>query len=329
MNFLIIQTAFIGDAILATSTVETIARDVPGSVIDVLVRKGNEKLLSNNPHVRRVLVWDKTQDKYKHLLRLTKKVRLRKYDAVINLQRFAATGLITAWSGAEYKIGFEANPMSSRFTHKYPHIMDKGLHEIERNAVLLGEFTDKAPAKPKLYLEDKHYEKVAKYKAHKYICVAPTSVWFTKQFPASQWINFINEVPLDYKVLILGGPDDRDACGDICAATTRPEVYNLAGRKSLLASAALMKGAVMNYVNDSAPQHLCSAVDAPVTTLFCSTIPEFGFGPLSTNSHIIQTKEKLTCRPCGLHGHKACPEDHFKCGRKIPMTELLDVLPKA
>ena len=28
---------------------------------------------------------------------------------------------------------------------------------------------------------------------------------------------------------------------------------------------------------------------------------------------IIETKHTLSCRPCGLHGKKECPEKHFKC----------------
>jgi heptosyltransferase-2 len=55
-------------------------------------------------------------------------------------------------------------------------------------------------------------------------------------------------------------------------------------------------------------------MNAPVTAFFCSTIPDFGFGPLSDDATILQTKENLSCRPCGLHGHKECPEGHFKCG---------------
>jgi len=73
----------------------------------------------------------------------------------------------------------------------------------------------------------------------------------------------------------------------------------------------------MNYVNDSGPLHLASATNAPVTAFFCSTIPAFGFGPLSANSIIVETHEKLTCRPCGLHGKTACPEGHFLCAKSI------------
>jgi len=95
---------------------------------------------------------------------------------------------------------------------------------------------------------------------------------------------------------------------------------------SFLQSAALMKNAVMSYVNDSAPMHFASAMNAPVTAVYCSTIPGFGYGPLSDDSHIIETIESLSCRPCGLHGHQTCPEKHFKCARSIQTEQLLNSL---
>ena len=55
-----------------------------------------------------------------------------------------------------------------------------------------------------------------------------------------------------------------------------------------------MKDAKMNYVNDSAPMHIASAVNAPVTAVFCSTVPEFGFGPLSDVSIIVRKRKSYT-----------------------------------
>ena len=85
----------------------------------------------------------------------------------------------------------------------------------------------------------------------------------------------------------------------------------MAGRLSFLESAALMKNAEMNYVNDSAPLHMASAMDAPVTAMFCSTVPYFGFTPLSADSIVLETWKQLDCRPCGLHGKKVCPKGTF------------------
>ena len=44
------------------------------------------------------------------------------------------------------------------------------------------------------------------------------------------------------------------------------------------------------------------------------------------NSHIIEIPESLYCRPCGLHGYKACPQSHFLCAHKIQDAQLLAVL---
>ena len=93
-------------------------------------------------------------------------------------------------------------------------------------------------------------------------------------------------------------------------------VINLAGKLSLMQSAALIKNAKRNFVNDSGPLHLASAMNAPVSDFFCSTTPLFGFGPLSDDSEIIEV-ENLSCRPCGLHGHKECPMGNFRCGNEL------------
>ena len=101
---------------------------------------------------------------------------------------------------------------------------------------------------------------------------------------------------------------------------------NLAGKMSFLQTASLMKDASMNFVNDSAPLHIASAMNAPVTAIFCSTIPEFGFGPLSGDAFVIQTNKKLECKPCGLHGLNHCPKKHFDCAMTIDKNELLKLI---
>ena len=57
-KILIIQTAFLGDVILATPVVSELNRLYPTSEIDVLVRKGNESLLANNLKINSVYTFD-------------------------------------------------------------------------------------------------------------------------------------------------------------------------------------------------------------------------------------------------------------------------------
>ena len=328
-SILIIQTAFIGDVILATGLIEKLSRQFPEAAIDFLLRKGNESLLKNHPMLREVHIWNKKGGKYRNLFRLIKVVRSRQYDLVVNLQRFANSGLITARSGAKTKIGFDKNPFSWAFTQKIPHQIEEGVHEIIRNHELIKALTDNEPGKPKLYPSESDFDQVKHLQSKPYLCMAPASVWFTKQYPKAKWIELIKALPFDGNIYLLGAPSDGELCEDIVAQSGSDKVTNLCGQLNLLQSAALMQKAIVNYVNDSAPMHLASAMNANTCAIFCSTVPEFGFGPLSDFSRVVEVKEQLDCRPCGLHGFKACPQKHFKCGYDIDTAKLVQVYQEA
>jgi lipopolysaccharide heptosyltransferase II len=325
-SFLVIQTAFIGDVILATGLIEKLHQHYPDASIDFLLRKGNEGLLTSHPLLRTVLIWDKKESKISNLFRIISRVRSNQYDVVVNVHRFASSGFITAFSGSKLKIGFDKNPVSFAFTKKIKHQIGS-LHEVQRNHQLIEEITDANYAKPKLYPSEKDLDKVKSRQGEPYLCVAPTSVWFTKQFPAEKWIEFLKSIrDQGKKIYLLGAPSDHSTCESVRLASANENVINVAGKLSFLESAALMKNAEMNFVNDSAPMHIASAMNAPVTAIFCSTVPSFGFGPLSDRSVIIETKVQLDCRPCGLHGFKVCPKGHFKCACSISNEELVSSL---
>ena len=323
-SVLIIQTAFIGDVILATALVESLHEKFPAASIDFVVRNGNEELLVDHPVIRNLFVLDK-RHKYKSLLSLVKAFRKNHYEYVINVQRFATTGLMTILAGSRNTIGFDKNPLSMFFSKRVPHVIGE-LHEVERNQRLLEAFNITARSKPRLFPSRKQFEKVQEFKTGVYITVSPASVWFTKQWPVEKWIEFLEGVDSKWRIFLLGAADDVACCKTILDGIPEKNVLNLAGKLSLLESAALMKDAHMNFVNDSAPMHLASAMNAPVTAVYCSTLPSFGFGPLSDAAFVVETTESLECRPCGLHGLRNCPQGHFKCARTISPEQLLRVL---
>lgn len=327
-KFLVIQTAFIGDVVLATALVEKLRLHFPDAKIDFLLRKGNESLLINNPKINEVIIWDKKKSKWKNLFKIIKQVRKTKYDKAINLQRYFSTGLITAFSGAKETIGFDKNPLGFLFTKKVKHQFDvvPPKHEVERNNDLIAHFTDSDFSKPALYPSAADVEGIKKYTGNSYVTMTPSSVWFTKKYPIEKWADLIDQFDSSLKIYLLGGKDNVMECEMLVSKTNNKNIEILAGKLSFLGSAALMKGAVMNYTNDSAPLHFASAMNAPVTAIFCSTVPAFGYTPLSDVSFIVETKEQLDCRPCGLHGYKQCPLGHFKCAYGIKTEQLLETL---
>ena len=318
-KILVIQTAFIGDVILATGVIETLHAKYPEAKIDFLVRKGNHSLLQGHPFINRVLIWDKKK-KWSSLWTVIHAVRRWKYDAVFNLQRFTSSGLITAFSKAPIRVGFRKNPLSFLFTKRVQHLLD-GAHEVERNHELIRPYVGSERQMPKLYPSEKDFLLLGGYTDKPFITISPASVWETKKAPESLWLELIS-LAKEYTVYLLGGPQDEELCERIKNNTSHHNIQVLAGKLTLLQSAVLMKSAARNFVNDSGPLHLCSAMNAKVTAVFCSTIPAFGFGPLSEDSVVVETEEKLTCRPCGLHGLKACPKGHFLCGKSIAAKTL-------
>jgi ADP-heptose:LPS heptosyltransferase len=312
-KILIIQTAFLGDVILATPLIESLSSKFPSAHIDFLLKKGNESLLNCHPKIQRVLIFDKSK-KRKSLLQLIKKIRKEKYDLVLNLHRFASSGLITILSGAMETRGFSKNPFSFFYTQRYAHSIANGKHEVDRNLSLIADLVENPQRRPQLYPSQSDLDFVSQWKNEAYFCLAPASVWFTKQAPQIVWQFVLEKFDKEsVQFYLLGGPADHELCEGIKVLSQRNNVHNLAGKLSLMQSAALMKDAKRNFVNDSGPLHIASAGNAPVSAFFCSTTPEFGFGPLSDDSNVIEVKN-LDCKPCGLHGHKACPKGHFKCG---------------
>ncbi|WKN41950.1 glycosyltransferase family 9 protein [Tunicatimonas pelagia] len=331
---LLIQTAYIGDVILMTPLIENLRKIVPTTQIDVLINHDTASVLAGHPHINELLLWNKRERKKRNLLRLLQKIRENNYDAVLNCHRYFSTRLLTALSGAKCKVGFNHGSLARWLDIQVSHQIPGDQHEVDRNLGLLSALlpdTEKSQLErqPKLYLSIGDQEQVLPYQAEAYLCIAPTSVWFTKQFPAEKWIELIDNLPFEGKIYLLGAPTDYESCEIIRQKSKRDTVENLAGKLSLLQSAALMAKAVLNYVNDSAPLHLASAMNAPVCAIFCSTVPEFGFTPLSDFSEVVDVSSSLSCRPCGIHGHGACPQKHFRCAYDIRVHRLVEVFQKA
>ncbi len=325
-KILIIQTASIGDVILVTPLLEKLHAFYPEARLDILIKRGNESLFEGHPFLHKVYIWDKKQRKYRNWYSILAQVQNEKYDLLVNVQRFFSMSLFAVFSKARQTVGFSKSPLSLFFTKRFPHHIGKRkgvfMHEVERNLSLIQYLTDSSSLSPRLYPTVAQYAKVSHLKTRQYICIAPASLWFTKQFPKEKWIEWVNRLDSDLYVYYLGGNADIALCNEIIEQTRVRNSLNLSGKLSLLESAALMRDAVMNFVNDSSPMHLASSVNAKTTAIFCSTVPEFGFGPLSDESIIVQINENLKCRPCGLHGYKQCPQKHFKCALSIRTDEI-------
>jgi hypothetical protein len=151
---------------------------------------------------------------------------------------------------------------------------------------------------------------------------------------------------LDHPVILLGGPEDAAAGGEL-AAIDPIKIYNSCGRFTLNESADLVRRAKMVVTHDTGLMHIAAAFKKPIISVWGNTVPEFGMYPYFGRNFLgrvagepgmgvgedaagetglpaseagagrrpfeVMEIKGLSCRPCSKIGYKKCPKGHFKC----------------
>ena len=339
-NILIIQTAFLGDVILATPLVKAIKKAFPDCFLSFLLIPQTKEVLAHNPYVDEVIVYDKKREEkgISSFFALVKKIKNKNFDLAFVPHRSLRSALLAYLSRVSVRIGFDRSSGSFLFTQKIKYVSN--IHEIERNLSLLFEsihsgkepnfdLSEKLPAvfpsKQDFYFAEKLLEDEKIGEKDKIVGIAPGSVWATKRWLPERFAEVVDLLMKkeNIKVVLFGGKEDDSLCQKIAGLTKKKPIV-AAGRTNILQSAALISKCELLLSNDSAPVHLGVAMKRPVIAIFGSTIPEFGFGPYAKNNVILQ--KKLYCRPCGIHGKRKCPEKHFRCMKEITTEEVLDAI---
>ncbi|MBI5464580.1 MAG: lipopolysaccharide heptosyltransferase II [Ignavibacteriales bacterium] len=334
-RFLVIQTAFIGDVILTLPMIQELKRHVPSAHIDLIVIPRSADLLRNHPSIREVIQFDKQKsDKgVFRLWRIAQMLRSKKYDAALIPHRSMRSAALAFLAGVPMRVGFDVSV--SRFAYTHVVRYDKLKHEADRNAALLAPFGINLQTKvlPTLHPTNSDVEAVnlvvKKFgwdSTANVIAVAPGTVWNTKRWPKEKFIELVRLLlTKGLRIVMVGGAEDVELCGQIVQASESESVRAVAGQLGLLESAALIQQCSVVISNDSAPMHMAMAMRTPVVAIFGATVPEFGFSPYGVKDVVIETKG-LACRPCSMHGGKACPIGTFECMEKISPAEVCEAV---
>lgn len=319
-KFLIVQTAFPGDAILTLPLIQYIKKKHPDSLIDVIAIPSTESIFNNSPYVNDVIILEK-RNKHKSLFNLIKfarQLRKKKYSTLISPHRSFRSSLLVLFSGIKDSKGFDKASLS--FVYKRLIKYNPDIHEVKRNLSLFEENISNWKILPEVDLKKPFSEYLSsfieQFSDKKFIAIAPGSVWETKKYPEENFLKIAEFlISKNYNVVFIGGSADEDLCSGL-AKKAGEKAISVAGKLNFCESVELFKHCRLVISNDSAPTHLALAANVNVLTIYCSTIPEFGFYPYSEKSRFI-SDNSLSCKPCGIHGHKVCPEQHFKCGHNL------------
>jgi heptosyltransferase-2 len=316
MRTLIVQTSFLGDVVLTTPL---IARAAADGEVDVVCIPASAPLLANNPGVRELIVYDKrgADSGVIGFARLAARLRRAKYDRVLLAQGSSRSGALALATGAKQRVGFDTSAGRMFYTTRVPYVENE--HHALR-LLRLGGAQDAAAPGPSLFPGERERASVDEILAGSsgpWIAVAPGSVWATKRWPG--YGALIDALRKRGTVVVIGAAADR---AHVPAAIAAPGVVDATGKLSLLGSAELIRRCSVLVTNDSAPQHLASAMNTPTVTIFGPTVPQFGFGPLADRSTTVGL-DGLACRPCDRHGPVACPLGHWKCMRDVGVDRVL------
>lgn len=319
---LVIQTSFLGDVILTTPLIAELAKRGP---VDVIATPLGATALANNPDIRTIIRYDKrgTYGSAQGLWHTVKEIRSRRpYEAAYLTQGSFRSGVLAMLTGAKQRIGFASSTGRVLYSTQIAYRPDR--HHAERLwSLAMSECADpptRDQIRPRLYPSDDDRRRIDSLllrhgsASDPFVALAPGSAWGTKRWP--YYVELATRLADDYRIAIIGSNADSEIASQITAAVPDGRVLNGAGTLPLLASAELIGRAQAIVTNDSAPQHLASAMGTPTLSIFGPTVPEFGFGPLAERK-VIAGHEGLSCRPCHRHGPQRCPLGHWRCMREL------------
>lgn len=329
-NILFIQTAFIGDAILSLPAIQQLHKIFPGCKISVLCIPSTKEIFAASDFVNEVIVFDK-KDKHKSLLStywFAKELSKKNFTRLYSLHRSFRTSLLTLATGIKETFGFDNSDLKHAYRNLIKYFPDK--HEVQRNLDLIGfnYYNTNWKIKPEICPSDDVKNRISEFvEANNlkkgFIAIAPGSVWFTKRYPEKYFEKIISHfTSKNSTVVLIGGKNDSDLCKRL--QINEKDLINTSNKFNLIESIELLKFAKLLISNDSAPTHMGMCADIKVLTIYCSTIPKFGFYPYNTKSKYLSFDE-LDCKPCGIHGHQKCPVKSFDCAEKLYPEKIIQV----
>ena len=312
MRFLVWQTAFLGDVILATPLVLTLRKNFPSSRIAFAGRPFIKELFKG---------WDIDLLPFSKGFRESFSVlkKIRNFDVAVVPHRSLRTALIMLASRIPRRIGFDRSEFKLAFTDVVEHRWD--LHEIDRNLELLKPLGVKELVR-KTYLplsEDEKKQILEKFNLEYkgYVLINPFSNFPLKEWSLENWKGLIRKLG-DVEVVITGLKGDAEK-----ARRLEEEVRfrNLVGKTSLRELMGVVAGARVVISNDSSPVHIANALGVPAITVYTATSSDYGFYPL-VGSYV---NNPAPCSPCSPNP-KRCITGTRECLRLPSPHLVLEVL---
>ena len=319
-NILLIRPGGIGDAVHLIPTINALKAATPDVIIDILAEKRNSAIFGLCPQVSTVFHYDRP-------LELLRALRNR-YDVVIDTEQWHRLSAVVArMTRAPLLSGFGTNERSRLFTHPigYSHDTYEAVSFLQLLAPLNIVTTDYSV--PFLTIPPQAAASVqsllSELASRPFVVIFPGA-----SIPERRWgkvrLRRVAEFLLarGIGVVVVGGSEDKEQ-GDYIISGLGG--VNLAGKTSLLETAAVIDRCLLLVSGDSGVLHIAVGLNVPTVSLF-------GPGRVKKwaprgERHIVINKE-LPCSPCTAFGTTPpCPNGN-RCMSDITVDEVVNAVTK-
>ncbi len=325
MNALIIETAFLGDAIVSLSLARAIKEARPGAEVTYLVRPGVAEVLLASPDVAQAIVFDKhgAESGPAGIRIKADELNARGFDTLFLLHSSRRSQSLARMLNVPAKIGFEAMTHAG-LTAAVP---DSGWrNRYERAALLLQALIPGVPIAALPRIIPPAIPEIERFvsRFERSFALAPGSAWETKRWGDDKYLELAKALSSSgLGVIVIGGNAEAEIGRRIREACPEGAVLDLPGHASFLESMYAIARSELLVANDSAPVHAAVAVGTKVFAIYGPTVPNFGFAPPEGRGEVIEL-DGLWCRPCTPHGSHECPIYSHECMNRIGESTVIE-----
>ena len=280
-NICIVMMSAVGDAVHVLPVVNALKRVNPGTRITWILQPGPATLVRGHRSVDEIIIFDRSRG-LRAFAGIARQLSARRFDLVMNLQVYFKAGIVTGFTNAPDKLGFDrarARDMNWLFTNrKIPrravqHVQDQYFEFLAALGVSpepvewdLGPWPEERP------WQQSFVESIDRPIAS---IVAATSKP-EKDWPAERWAEVADALQEDFgvRVVLVGGQSDRELEAErviLTRATHKPRSELGSGLRKLV---SILDASSLVLSPDTGPLHMSVALNRPVISLIGYTNPK-------------------------------------------------------
>ncbi len=332
---LIVLMGSIGDVARGLCLPAIIKSQIPGAKIHWLVEPKSAPLVQAHEGIDVVHLFNRRRW-FSELFRIRRELRAYRFDAVLDMQRHAKSGLLSLLSGGKRRLGFhrrdakEGNWLFS--TEKVPaygeHVSKLQVYlafaeklglQVPRDLDFgLMSAAAKSPELPQFNLDTLAVPETK----DRVIGIILGSSWKSKDWLPEGYQRLLQQLLQlpGSTVLLLGDRHNAELGRTLAAQHEGKRVVNLAGETTLAQMIPILSRCTLVIGPDSGPGHIAAALHIPYISLFGATDPT---RTAPHGSEDLVLRSTIGCSPCY---RKECPGLKRLCMRLISAEAVMQLV---